>query len=282
MRFLNVSRSSFYAASKAEPKKRAEKELVMSLVKKIREKHPKCGTVKTKAILARQGHFIGRDKLNRYLAEYGMLQKCKCKRYNTSIPGVYGNEYVNHIKDLDVTHSNQVLCTDITYVLTTEGVVYLFAMMDMYSRKILSYHVSNDLRSDSALKCLKGALKNIDKTEGIIHHSDRGCQYTSSQYLRHLRKKGMLPSFTGRNHCYDNAIMERVFNTIKHEYGLGGLLVSKKVATGAIKNAVDLYNCDRPHRALDLKTPSEVYDNQTVKINQSCGVQNEQGNNTKN
>lgn len=265
MGFLNVKKTAYYATLKAEPKKRAEKELVISMVKEIRKKHPKCGTVKVKAILLRQGYFIGRDRLNHYLAEYGMLQPVRRgRKYPTSIPGVYGKEYVNLIKDLDVTHSNQVLCTDITYVLTAQGVVYLFAMMDIYSRKILSYYVSNDLRTDSALKCLKGVLKNIDKTEGIIHHSDRGCQYTSYSYLNQLHKSGMQPSFTGRNHCYDNAKMERVFNTLKHEYGLSGVIISKNAALDAIKNAIYLYNNERLHQALGLNTPSEVYDNQAI------------------
>ena len=263
MRFLNVKKTAFYAHWKKKGAKRAKKELIISIVKEIRKKHPKCGTVKLKAMLARSGIYVGRDWLNDCLAEYGMLQPVRGgRKFTTSTPGVYDKEYVNHVKDLVVTHVNQVLCTDITYVHTTEGVLYLYVIIDMYSRKILSYYVSNDLRSESALKCLKDALKDIDNTEGIIHHSDRGCQYTSQSYLSHLDKKKMQSSFTGRDHCYDNATMERVFNTLKHEYGLSGVIASKKAALDLTKNAVYLYNYERLHQALDFNTPSEVYDNQ--------------------
>ena len=263
--FLDVKSSTYYDWLKADPAKRAKEEQAIALAIEIRKVHPYYGTRKLKAEMARRGFKIGRQHLNRLLAERGMLQPKRGRRkVPTSIPGVYGKEYVNHIKGLDVTQSNQVLCTDITYIHTKQGVIYLYAIMDMFSRKILSYYISRDLRADSALKCLELALKDIGDTEGIIHHSDRGCQYTSAQYLLCLLKNGMQPSFTGRDHCYDNAKMERVFNTLKNDFRLKGVIASVKAAIDLIDSAIYIYNNDRIHEALGYKTPSEVYDNQAI------------------
>ena len=265
MRFFDVKKSTFYDAEKSEPIRQAKEAQAISMALAIRQVHPKYGTVKLKVTMERQGFGIGRQHLNRLLAERGMLQpKRNRRKVHASIPGLCAREYTNLVKDLEVTDINQVICTDITYIHTTQGVIYLYAIIDMHSRKILSHHVSSNLMADNALKCLKKALKGIGSTEGIIHHSDRGCQYTSISYLSYLLERGMRPSFTGRDHCYDNAIMERVFNTLKNEYGLKSVIVSKKVAIDLIDSAVDIYNNDRLHEALGYKTPSEVYDNQTT------------------
>lgn len=265
MKFFDVKSSTYYDALKAKPINEAKEAKAIAMAIEIRKVHPYYGTVKLHKEMIRQGFKFGLKHLNRLLAERGMLQpKRKHKKVYTSIPGLCARDYVNLVKDLNVTSRNQVLCTDITYVHTTEGVIYLYAIIDMYSRKILSHHVSSNLMADNALECLNKAVKSIGKTEGIIHHSDRGCQYTSVPYLSYLLKLGMQPSFTGRDHCYDNAKMERVFNTLKHEFGLKRVIVNRKAAIDLINNAIRIYNDRRIHRALGFNTPSEVYDNQAI------------------
>lgn len=258
---LEIGRSWYYESLKNQDKVQEYEDMIVSEVRKIRAIHPYYGVRRLKHALARDGVCIGTHALRRILRAHDMMLSKRYRKVYTSILGVSNNKCVNLIKDLDITQPNQVLCTDITYILTAEGVIYTYAMMDMYSRMILSYYVSNNLRADSALICLKAALKNIDKLEGIIHHSDRGCQYTSGLYLDYQVKNGIQHSFTGEKRCYENAKMERFFNTLKHEYGLKGVLKSKKVAKELIQDAVDIYNNHRIHEALRYNTPAEVYNN---------------------
>lgn len=253
------SRSWYYDTQARSGRVREYERMIVSAVEEIRRESPFYGTRKLWHALGRQGIGVGRDKLHKILNKYGLTQPRHYKKVRTSFPGIYNAGFENRIKDLRVDRPNQVWCTDITYIHTTEGMLYLSVIMDLYSRKILSYNVGNNLKTDGALDCLTKALKQVSDPEDIIHHSDHGVQYCSYRYINTLQRHGLVISFTGRDHCYDNATMERFFNTLKHEYGLKGVARSKRSAKVLIKNAIGHYNNIRLHANLNYMKPNELY-----------------------
>jgi transposase InsO family protein len=258
--FLDISKSWYYEMKASLERQKEYEKAILNAVRQIRAEHPVYGTKKLWKQLERNGVTIGRDRLHRLLTKHGLILPRHYKKVRTSFPGIYDQGFENKLKGLNVTHINQVWCTDITYIHTAEGMLYISAMMDVYSRKIISLNISNNLRTDGSLDCLSKALHHIPTASGIIHHSDHGTQYCSYRYLSLLSSNGMQISFTGKDHCYDNAKIERFFNTLKHEYGLKGVIKSKKLAIEMVKNAIYDYNYKRLHAALGYKIPYEVYD----------------------
>lgn len=234
-------------------------EIMMREVKEIRAEHPFYGTRKIWGDLRKAGHQIGRDKLHKLLVKYGYILPLRYKKIRTTIPGNLEISPQNLLKKLPVTHKDQVWVTDITYIHTLEGIIYVSAIMDIFSRKIISASISTNLKASSSLLCLQGALKTVSCTKGIIHHSDHGTQYCSYNYLNTLLDNEMDVSFTGKDHCYDNAKMERFWKTLKYEYGLKDIIRSKYLAKKLIMNAIDDYNNRRLHAALNYRVPEEVY-----------------------
>lgn len=256
---FGISKSGYYKKLKALPKKEAFEREVVSLVRGIRKDKCFYGLRKIYHELNSKGFKIGRDHLWRIMKEHDLMLIKKRNKFRTTIPGEPPKETHNLIKDLQITKPDQVWVTDITYINTAEGVVYLSAMMDLHTRKIISHSISSDLRTNSSLVCLKKAIRSVSTTKGIIHHSDRGCQYCSYLYRNVLKNNGLNPSYTGKNHCYENAKMERFFNTLKHEYRLKNIIKTKKLSEKLVNKAIKDYNQNRIHAALGYKTPNEMY-----------------------
>lgn len=254
------SKSWYYDTLASAARVQEYEQMIVTEVRKIREQHPYYGLRKFWHQLARDGIQIGRDKLYKILKKNSLLRSRHYKKVRTSYPGIYDAGFENLVKGLVIDHPDQVWSTDITYVHTTDGILYVSAIMDLYSRKIISYEVSNNLRTDGSLACLEKALASVSDPGGAIHHSDHGTQYCSYRYLNKLQSNGLLVSFTGKNHCYDNARMERFFNTLKHEYGLSGVVRTKKVASLLISQAIQDYNYERLHAAINYLKPCEMYD----------------------
>lgn len=165
----------------------------------------------------------------------------------------------NKIKGLEVTRPNQVLVSDITYITLARGHAYLFLTTDLFSRKILGYHLSKDLSHHSALLALDMALSHIPNTNGLIHHSDRGCQYCCHDFLNHLQLYKITPSMTAESHCYQNAHAERVNGVLKQDLDLDQVFPDFKSAQLATLKAISIYNFKRRHWSLELCTPDFVY-----------------------
>lgn len=257
--FFGMSKSGYYKKLKMRYIVSAFEQDTLSRVRKIREGHSSYGIRKIFHELKKDGCQIGRDRLWRILQRNNMMLPLRYRRVMTTIPCWIPYQPRNLIKGLENTSVNQVWFTDITYILTLEGLVYLSAIMDAYSRKIISHSISTDITANSSLNCLNKAMKIVSSTEGIIHHSDRGSQYCSNIYRTTLKNKGFNLSYTGRDHCYDNAKMERFFNTLKHEYRLKGIIQSKLLARDLIDSAINDYNNKRIHASLKYKTPQEIY-----------------------
>lgn len=142
-----------------------------------------------------------------------------------------------------------------------KGFCYLALITDLYSRKIVGYDISDSLELMGCLRALKSALRKACPTTGLVHHSDRGVQYCSHQYVNELKKKGISISMTEENHCYENAVAERVNGILKDEFYLDQCFFSTKLAKRATKNAIKIYNNKKLHLSLGYKASNNAFEN---------------------
>lgn len=202
---------------------------------------------------------VGRDTLFNVLRKHNMLtlRKKYSSRTTNSLHRFY--KYKNIIKDVEVTRPNQVWASDITYIRTIKGFCYLALITDMYSRKIVGHDLSDSLELNGCVRALQKALYQAKSFKGLIHHSDRGIQYCSNVYTLILKRNKIDISMTEENHCYENALAERVNGILKDEFYLDQTFTNIAHAKRATKNAINLYNKVRLHLSLDFKTPNMVY-----------------------
>jgi transposase InsO family protein len=203
-------------------------------------------------------HF-GRDKFLSFLRDNDLLVERKCQYRKTTDSHHHFHRYGNMIKDLCIVRPNQVWASDITYLRTEKGFVYLSLLTDMYSRKIVGWSVSSSLSIEGSVDALKKALRENPLQNSLIHHSGRGVQYCSHQYVEILKRRSISISMTEENHCYENAMAERVNGILKDEYLLDRTFNDLIHAQKACKEAVMLYNTRRPHWALKFKTPEQMH-----------------------
>ena len=202
---------------------------------------------------------MGRDKFFDLLRRKGLLVKRRRKYAVTTQSRHRFRVHQNLVKDYTPQGPDRVWVSDITYIRTGNGFKYLFLITDAYSRKIVGWELSNSLGLEGALKSLKMALKQCTDPTGLIHHSDRGFQYCSYEYVKRIQSKGGRMSMGEAGNCYDNAKAERVNGILKDEYGLDEHFKEDKHANQAVREAIYLYNEQRPHWSLGLRIPSEVH-----------------------
>ena len=204
---------------------------------------------------------VGRDTLFNVLRKHQMLtlRKKYSSRTTNSLHRFY--KYKNIIKDLEVIRPNQVWVSDITYIRTVKGFCYLALITDMHSRKIVGYDLSDSLELDGCVRALNKAIYQAKNMKQLIHHSDRGIQYCSNVYTQILKRNKIGISMTEENHCYENAMAERVNGILKDEFYLDQTFTDVAQAKRATKNAINLYNEIRLHLSLDFKTPNYVHQN---------------------
>jgi len=265
--WFGVSRQAYYQALKRKLEREAQDQLVAVLVQGVRQRHPRIGGRKLHhkllAPMASLGIYRGRDAFFDILRHHDLLVKPKRNGHRTTYSGFL--RYPNLVQDLEITHPNQVWVSDITYITTEEGFVYLALITDLYSRFIVGYDISSSLAVEGAQRALKratkNAMKNTAKKElaGLIHHSDHGVQYTAYAYQNQLKEFLMKASMGEVGNCYDNAVAERVNGILKDEYNLDALFLNLAQAQHAVQEIVWLYNYDRPHLSLDMANPASVY-----------------------
>ena len=261
----DLSRDAYYKYCKRLEKRKSTERRVISLVSKVREEQPRVGTKKLHQALMdsfiAENIKVGRDKLFDILRDNDMLVKKKRTGCRTTNSYHHFYKYNNLIKDLKITRKNQVWVSDITYIRTVNGFCYLALITDVFSRKIVGYDISDSLELKGCLRALKLALRTARPKAGLIHHSDRGVQYCSNQYVNELKKRQILISMTEENHCYENAIAERVNGILKDEFYLDQCFFNTNCAKKATKSAIDIYNNKRLHLSLGYKTPNRVFKN---------------------
>lgn len=233
---------------------------MLDRVDALRVALPRVGTRKLHARLTETGLRIGRDRLFALLRTTGRLVKRK-RRYTRTTYSRHGYAVApNRLKTMTVTAPRQVVVSDITYLrVAHQAFVYLFLVTDLYSRKIVGWHVSRDLSHYAAVIALRRAIDVLGPVAGIVHHSDRGSQYCCHDYLQQLAAVHMLSSMTDENHCYQNAVAERINGILKDELDLDAQFCSVPAVIYAVAQAVATYNTVRTHGSLDLQTPDQVF-----------------------
>ena len=205
------------------------------------------------------GKDIGRDKFFDILRKHELLVKRRKKYVKTTDSYHRFHKYKNKLKEKLLTGPHQAYVNDITYLRTEQGFMYLFLQTDAYSRMITGWDLSESLSIDGAIKTLQMTLRQCGNSEGIIHHSDRGIQYCCKEYVEILKQNKMEISMTEENHCYENAMAERVNGILKEEFLLSEKFANKALALKAVKQAIESYNNLRPHWSLNLCTPRQIH-----------------------
>jgi transposase InsO family protein len=261
---FGLSKQGYYQRIKRDNSRIERDTTVLAMVERIRKIHPRSGTRKLmvylRSELEQANIKIGRDTLNTLLRHHNLLVP-KTKRFHiTTDSKHFFYKSPNLLKDIKITHSEQVFVCDITYLKTDEVHAYLAAVTDAYSKKIMGYAVSDNMKVDLVKTALKMAHKNmIFPHESVIHHSDRGIQYCCPDYSEFAEKLDFKLSTTQQYDPYENAVAERINETLKYEYGLNRQIPTLQILKKLVKQSVDIYNNDRIHWSLELKTPEEVH-----------------------
>jgi putative transposase len=233
---------------------------VRTHVARVRDTQPRVGGRKLHRHLADDhGVVVGRDALFTVLRDAGLLVKRKRRGTHTTYSQHGYAVAPNRFATLTLTGPRQAVVSDITYLrLARETFAYLFLVSDAFSRQIVGWHLHRDLTHHGALHALDGAVRGLREVEGLVHHSDRGSQYCCHDYLRALAACRIVPSMTDGNHCYQNAIAERINGILKDEFQLDAVFPTFAEARAAVARAVHTYNTIRLHGGLDLRTPAHV------------------------
>lgn len=262
--WFGVSRQAFYKEKKRVCKEALEHDIILQEIHRIRESHPRLGGRK---LFFRMGVFLeshhikmGRDAFFSVLGSNNLLVRSRRRYHVTTDSKHWMKKYPNLIKDLVALQPNHIWVSDITYWKVRNQNFYISFITDAYSRKIVGCQVASTMEAIESVGALKMALASIDgEIEVLFHHSDRGSQYCSSQYVKLLKKKGIRISMTENGDPLENALAERLNGIIKGEYlfnyPIKDLLMAKKV----LKSVVKLYNEERPHSSISNLFPSDVH-----------------------
>ncbi len=260
---VGMSRQNYYAARRLRHRREIDEEMILKLVRQERRLQGRLGGRKLlhriRPELESADVEIGRDRFFELLAEHDLLVERKPSRPRTTNSRHSLPVYRNILADMELTGPNQAWVSDLTYIRTEEGFVYAALIMDAYSRKIVGYNVGDSLESIGCQTALRMALKELPDGMHPVHHSDRGCQYCCHDYINLLESRGLLVSMTEVLHCYENAKAERLNGIMKNEYEMDQTFRTKDQARKAFAQAVELYNCCRPHGKLAYRYPAEVH-----------------------
>ena len=250
---LSLHRSGLYEARNKKPSE--EDAELMKEIDKIYTDRPYFGSRRIRNILRRQGWKINRKRVQRLMRAMGIEGVAPGPR--TSRPHPEHKVYPYLLRNLDVVRPNQVWCTDITYIPMKKGHMYLVAVMDWFSRRVLSWELSNSLDSSFCVNALQEAMASYGTPE--IFNTDQGCQFTSDAFVSVLQNAGIKISMNGRGRALDNIFVERLWRSVKYE----DLYLNEYENVPALYRGLiryfTRYNDDRPHQALNDQTPSEVY-----------------------
>ena len=255
---FGISRQAYYKQKVSLRAKQEQAEGIIAKVQVIRQSMPRIGTRKLYYLLDGQLS-VGRDKLFSILRANQMLVKPVRSYTKTTMSKHWLHKHPNLLKEVQIQQPEQVYVSDITYIKSRQRTHYLSLITDAYSRKIVGYHLSDDLNAESVVKALKMAVKGRrNKAIPLIHHSDRGLQYCSSVYQNVLAKYNITPSMTDGYDCYQNALAERINGILKQEF-LFDKCNNYQDLNLLIKQSIFIYNNKRPHLALKMKTPNFIH-----------------------
>ena len=227
----------------------------MRSVDKLYTAQPSRGSRSIRRQLRRQGVKVNRKRIQRLMRLMGI--QAVYPRPRTTRPHPEHKIYPYLLRNLAIENPDQVWAADITYIPMEYGFMFLVAIMDWYSRKILSWRVSNTMESDFCVEALQEALSRYGRPD--IFNTDQGSQFTSHDFTNTLKDHEININMDGRGRCQDNIIIERLWWTIKYQYLYLHAFDNGQALRGGLANWIDGYNRDRGHSALDDRTPDEVY-----------------------
>ncbi len=267
-KLLELSRSSFYY----RPVEPSEEELeLMKAIDQVHLQHPFMGSRRIKDELMDRGitEKINRKKIQRLMRKMGIIALYPKRK--TSIPGKGHKIYPYLLKGLAIDRSNQVWATDLCYIPMEKGFLYLVAVMDWHSRKVLSWHLSNTMDTRFCIEALEEAIERYGAPE--IFNTDQGSQFTSEAFTGKLKENGIQISMDGKGRWVDNVFVERLWRSVKYEEVYLKAYETPKQAETEIGNYFQFYNEKRRHQGLEKQTPDGVYyrDLDEKKRSHNCG-----------
>jgi len=253
---LDISHSVFYY----KMKKNSKQEELENAIKSLHEKFYTYGGRKIHYELNQRGYSISLNTVFKYRQKLGIRAIIAVKQGQTNFPAKGHEKYSYKLRGLEITKPNQVWSTDITYIKTERGMVYMAAIIDWYSKAILSYSVSNTMDSYLTMGVLNDALEKYGKPE--IYNTDQGSQYTSMVHTSRLKEMGIIISMDGKGRATDNIAIERFWRSLKCERLYLNEYDSIRDLRADIDDYIDFYNSIRIHQSLNYKKPMEVYENE--------------------
>ncbi len=261
---LGMTRQNYYARRRRRQGRQVDGELVAGLVQRERRLQPRLGTRKLyhllKSELKQAGVRMGRDRMFEELRQRDLLLSPLPAAYPHTTQSWHNLPvFSNLLKRKQAQGPNEVWVSDLSYLRTREGYLYLALVTDKYSRKIVGWNVGDTLEAVGCVRALDRALAQLPAHSKPVHHSDQGSQYCCHEYVKRLQERGLGISMTETNHCAENALAERMNGILKQEYGLGGEFASKADGRRAVHQSIWVYNTKRPHTALGYRVPQEVH-----------------------
>jgi putative transposase len=259
-----MSRQNYYGRRKERRRAQVNGELIEQLVRRERQVQPRIGGRKLHRVLGQElaeaEIKLGRDRFFKVLSERKLLLERRAAAYPcTTNSGHYLPVFTNRIKDRQLNGPNEVWVSDVTYLRSAEGFVFLALITDKWSRKVVGHHCADSLHAEGCLTALEVALGSLPSLAKPIHHSDRGSQYCSHRYVNRLSERNLGISMTETDHCAENALAERMNGILKSEYALDQEFQTRDQARRAADQAVHLYNTRRLHTALNYRVPGVVH-----------------------
>ena len=251
-RLLSLTRSTLYAMPAGES---AEN---LALMRRIDEQFletPWYGSRQMARWLRRQGHLVGRHRVRRLMRKMGLSPIYQAPR--TSQPHPQHRIYPYLLRDLTIERPNHVWCTDITYIPMRRGFLYLVAIMDWATRKVLAWRLSNTMDAGFCIEALEEAMARFGRPE--IFNTDQGSQFTSADFTDKLKAAGIRISMDGRGRWIDNRFIERLWRSLKYECVYLHAFETGSEARREIGSWISYYNAERPHSSLRDATPNEAY-----------------------
>jgi len=264
-RLLGMTRQAYYQHLWQQEAAGIEESLVLQEVINLRKDHRVMGGrklyEKLHPFLLDHRIKMGRDALFDLLSANGLLVKKRRRRYITTWSKHWLRKWPNLIRGMEITGINQLWVSDITYWKVAGSYLYISLITDAYSHKVVGYHLAETLESIETIQALKMAFEQLPQalTQSLIHHSDRGVQYCSENYVNLLQDKDIQISMTENGDPLENAIAERMNGILKEEYLRHQRPENKKQAKEQLDCAVKLYNQQRPHFSIGLLTPELVH-----------------------
>jgi transposase InsO family protein len=257
------SRQAYYQRLKYNYKEVLKAEILLQLIAGERELMPRIGGRKLLYKLQPRlpsELLMGRDKFFDFLREYKLLVRRKRYRVRTTNSNHWLRRYPNLVKEFTPSGPHQLWVSDITYIETAQGFVYLFLITDAYSRKVIGWSVGQSLEADHALLALYMALSQLPAGQkNVYHHSDRGVQYCSEKYVKILKKNGFQISMTENGDPLENALAERINGILKQEWLNDMKFKTKQEVADQVNRIINIYNNERPHSSIGMLTPVQAH-----------------------